>query len=58
MFKNFNSEQLYFYACCQRFAFTQVWVLKTVCPAAMLKKKCDYKIIEMFLRKSQAPNQS
>ena len=37
----------------QRFAFTQVWILKIVCPVAMMKNKCDYKIIEKLLRKSR-----
>jgi len=33
----------------------QVGILKIVCPVAMMKNKGDYKIIEKFLRKSQAP---
>ena len=37
--------------CVQRFAFTQVWVLKSVCPVAMLKRNKIIKLPKCFLER-------
>jgi hypothetical protein len=42
---------LYFYACCQRSALPQVWVLKTVYPVAMMKRNLIMKLMKSFLER-------